>query len=54
MLDPSEILRGSVLIVDDQETNILLLETMLRNAGYTQITSTLDPRQVCPLHVANR
>jgi CheY-like chemotaxis protein len=27
---------------------------MLRNAGYLHITSTMDPRTVCPLHAANR
>src|SRR4051794_37805525 len=54
MLEPSEIHCGSVLIVDDQETNVLLLEKMLRNGGYTQVTSTRDPKQVCALHAANR
>ncbi|MEO8134308.1 MAG: response regulator [Betaproteobacteria bacterium] len=54
MLEPSAILGASILIVDDQETNVLLLEKMLRNAGYTRITSTRDPRQVCPLHLAHR
>jgi PAS domain S-box-containing protein len=54
MLEVSEILNASILIVDDQETNVLLLEQMLANAGYTNITSTTDPRAVCGLHQARR
>ena len=54
MLEASEILNASILIVDDQEANVTLLEQMLRNAGYTRITSTMDPRAVCSLHAAHR
>ncbi|AMP01503.1 sensory box protein [Collimonas arenae] len=54
MLEASEILQASILIVDDQEANVLLLEKMLRNAGYQHITSTMNPRTVCPLHLAHR
>lgn len=54
MLDASEILKARILIVDDQKANVLLLEQMLRNAGYMHITSTMDPRAVCPLHLAHR
>jgi len=54
MLEPSEIHRAGILIVDDQETNVLLLERMLRNAGYTNISSTRDPREVRELHRVNR
>ena len=54
MLEASEILNASILIVDDQEANVKLLEKMLRNAGYQRITSTLDPRAVHPLHLAHR
>jgi PAS domain S-box-containing protein len=50
MLDPSEILSGNILIVDDQEANVMLLEQMLRNAGYRNISTTQDPRTVCPAH----
>ena len=52
MLEASEILNASILIVDDQEANVMLLEQMLRNAGYAHITSTMDPRAVCALHAA--
>jgi CheY-like chemotaxis protein len=44
MLEASKILNASVLIVDDQDANVKLLEQMLRNAGYRNITSTQDPR----------
>jgi len=54
MLEASEILNASILIVDDQEVNVMLLEKMLRNAGYGRITSTMDPRTVSPLHLAHR
>ena len=54
MLSSSDILHGKVLIVDDQEANILLLERMLRGAGYTSIASTMQPHQVCELHRQNR
>ena len=51
MLEPSEILKASILIVDDQEANVTLLEKMLHNVGYTQVSSTMNPRAVCALHV---
>jgi PAS domain S-box-containing protein len=53
-LNEAEILDASVLIVDDQEANVLLLEQMLRDGGYTRVTSTMDPHQVCALHRRNR
>lgn len=54
MISPSDILHGKVLIVDDQKINIILLERMLRGAGYVFITSTMDPSEVCGLHLKNR
>ena len=53
MVSPSEILQGKILIVDDQETNILLLERMLRGAGYVSISSTKNSNEVCDLHSKN-
>ena len=50
MLQATEILNASILIVDDQEANVMLLEQVLRNAGYTRITSTMDPQAVHALH----
>jgi diguanylate cyclase (GGDEF)-like protein len=54
MLSDADILDAHILIVDDQEANVLLLERMLSAAGYTRITSTMDPRAVCSLHQDNR
>ena len=53
MINTSEILHGKVLIVDDKKSNVLLLEQMLRGAGYVSVASTMDPRQVCELHRKN-
>ena len=54
MLHATEILNASILIVDDQEANVMLLEQVLRNAGYTHITSTMDPQAVHALHQRHR
>ncbi len=54
MVSSSDILNGRILIVDDQEINILLLERMLRGAGYINIASTMVPGEVCDLHIKNR
>ena len=54
MINPSDILHGKILIVDDQEPNVLLLEQMLRGAGYDAVTSTTNPAKVCELHLINR
>ncbi|WP_297455444.1 response regulator [Ferrovum sp.] len=53
MISPTDILHGKVLIVDDLEANTLLLERMLRGAGYVAITSTMNPGEVCALHLKN-
>ena len=53
MISSSDILRGKVLIVDNQEANVLLLERLLRAAGYVAVTSTMDPGEVCALHAKN-
>ena len=50
MINENEILNASILIVDDQAANVLLLEEMLRDAGYACIASTNDPYEVCALH----
>ncbi len=50
MITESDILNASILIVDDQESNVILLEQMLSGAGYTCVTSTMKPEEVCALH----
>jgi CheY-like chemotaxis protein len=54
MVSPADILNARILVVDDLEANVLLLEGMLRIAGYTSVESTTDPKQVCELHRKNR
>jgi adenylate cyclase len=54
MVTPSELFKSSILVVDDQAANVLLLERMLRGAGYTSVSSTMDSQQVCELHRQNR
>ena len=47
---PEDILRSTILIVDDQEANVRLLERLLGEAGYSNVSSTTDPRTVVALH----
>ncbi|SJM89312.1 response regulator [Crenothrix polyspora] len=53
MISHQEIHNASILIVDDQPSNVLLLSEMLRGAGYVCVTSTTDPYSVCSLHQSN-
>src|ERR1041384_2378534 len=53
MVVSSDILNASCLIVDDKEATVLLLEQLLRGAGYARIASTMDPKAVCALHRDN-
>ncbi len=43
-----------ILIVDDESSNVLLLEYLLRAAGYTEVRSTTDPREAMALFEAHR
>lgn len=54
MISPSDIINASILIVDDEEPNVLLLDRLLRGSGYTSISSTMNPHTVCELHHENR
>lgn len=54
MPSASDLLQARILIVDDQAANVLLLERMLRGAGYTAVSSTMNPREVCDLHFNHR
>ena len=53
MINAAEVLDARILIVDDQEFNVALLEQLLGDAGYTRVSSTLDPTEVCALHRRN-
>src|SRR5687767_5408025 len=54
MITTAEIRAARILIVDDLLANVLLLEGMLRGAGYTSVARALDPRTVCGLHLEHR
>jgi serine phosphatase RsbU (regulator of sigma subunit) len=54
MVSSSDILNAGILVVDDKDANVLLLEGMLRVAGYTSVESTTDPNEVCELYRRNR
>lgn len=54
MISKQEILNASILIVDDQQSNVLLLDELLRDVGYTRIASTTDPTATCDLYRKNR
>ena len=43
MVSSADILKAKILVVDDKEANVLLIEGMLRVAGYTSVHSTTDP-----------
>lgn len=53
ILTDAELLKANILICDDQESNIALLEQMLGQAGYTGVSSTMNPQEVCALHRKN-
>ncbi|MDP1766597.1 MAG: response regulator, partial [Methylotenera sp.] len=53
MITESEIFYASILIVDDQESNVSLLEQLLSESGYKTVSSTMHPKEVCDLHRKN-
>jgi PAS domain S-box-containing protein len=48
-----DLLHANILIVDDQASNVQLLEQLLQAEGYTGVTSTMNPQEVCALHQKN-
>jgi DNA-binding response OmpR family regulator len=53
MVSTFDILTARILIVDDMEDNLQMLETVLRDAGYSSISATQDPRAVKEMHRRN-
>jgi CheY-like chemotaxis protein len=49
-----DILNASILVVDDQAANVLLLEQLLAGTGYGRVHSTMKPLEVCALHAEHR
>ena len=54
MIEPLDILNAQILIVDDQEANISLLTQMLNEAGYRDVSATMNSQEVCALHRKNQ
>jgi PAS domain S-box-containing protein len=54
MIDVRDILAARILVVDDQSPNVQLLTRMLEDAGYRNVTATMNPLEVCALHRKNR
>lgn len=50
MLQTTEVSAAKILIVDDQKSNIRLLEQTLKRAGFADVVSTTEPRAVAALH----
>jgi PAS domain S-box-containing protein len=50
MIHAAEILQANILIVDDQESNIELLQQLLADNGYNNVHATQKPAEVCALH----
>ena len=50
MIQAADVRQARILIVDDSSVNTLLLERMLRGAGYTNVTVTTDPCTVVGLY----
>lgn len=50
MLTTTDLFNAKILIVDDQLTNVQLLEQLLSEACYKNVTATLNSTEVCALH----
>lgn len=50
MLQTSDILAARILIVDDQDANVQLLEQLLQETGYDNVTASTHPTEVAGLH----
>ena len=50
MRSDDDVSKASIIIVDDEETNVLLLERILARAGYQNVVGTTDPTRVRNLH----
>jgi two-component system cell cycle response regulator len=53
MISETEIHNAKILIVDDQESNVLLLQRVLEVANYTSVSFTTYPYKVYELHRKN-
>ena len=51
-MTPPDLSESRILIVDDEPANVLLLETLMRREGLTQLHGVTDPAQVIDRVVA--
>src|SRR3990172_5183213 len=49
MMQADRLSAARIVIVDDEPANVRLLERILQHAGYTDLTSTTDPRDALAL-----
>ena len=49
MMQAEKLSAARIVIVDDEPANVRLLERILQHAGYTDLTSTTDPREALAL-----
>jgi DNA-binding response OmpR family regulator len=53
-MPPPDCSSARILIVDDQPSNVRLLEHTLRRGGFLNVSSTTEPREVASLHAEHR
>ena len=54
MVSAEQILNAGILVVDDQEANVSLLVRLLASAGYSAVSATCNPHEVCELQRRHR
>jgi adenylate cyclase len=54
VIKETDLLNAKLLIVDDQAANVILLERMLKGAGYRSITTTQNSSEVSQLYSQNK
>lgn len=53
VISNQDISEANILIVDDQQANVMLLEQLLAEEGYKNVTSTMIPEEICSLNRKN-
>lgn len=53
VISNQDISEANILIVDDQQANVMLLEQLLAEEGYKNVTATMIPEEICSLNRKN-
>ena len=53
MVGKPEILKSKILVVDDEEMEVDLIKSILSDAGYESVDSTMTPQTVASLYAEN-